>query len=109
MEKNVVPKRHPKRIAMYVIYDKDGILDNFRKYYLKELRKVVDCIVGVVSGTLTPESRDELSEFTDDFFVRENKGLLAGSWLFRSILSPRRNDGCCRKIRCRFLRCHAEF
>ena len=81
MEKNVVPKRHPKRIAMYVIYDKDGILDNFRKYYLKELRKVVDCIVGVVSGTLTPESRDELSEFTDDFFVRENKGLLAGSWI----------------------------
>lgn len=71
----------PKRIAMYVIYDKDGILDNYRKYYLKELRKVCDTIVGVVSGTLTPESREELEELTDDFFVRENKGLLAGSWV----------------------------
>lgn len=74
-------KANPKRIAMYVIYDKDGILDNFRKYYLKELRKVCDTIVGVVSGTLTPESREELEELTDDFFVRENRGLLAGSWI----------------------------
>lgn len=71
----------PKRIAMYVIYDKDGILDNFRKYYLQELRKEVDYIVGVVSGTLTPESRKELEELTDDFFVRENVGLLAYSWI----------------------------
>ncbi|KAF5051441.1 Rhamnan synthesis protein F [anaerobic digester metagenome] len=71
----------PRRIAMYVIYDKDGKLDRFRKYYLQELRKEVDTIVGVVSGTLTPESRDELAELTDDFFVRENKGLLAGSWI----------------------------
>lgn len=73
--------RSPRRIAMYVIYDKDGKLDRFRKYYLQELRKEVDTIIGVVSGTLTPESRDELAELTDDFFVRENKGLLAGSWI----------------------------
>lgn len=73
--------RSPKRIAIYVIYDKDGILDGYRKYYLQELRKVVDCIVGVVSGTLTPESRKELEELTDDFFVRENVGLLAYSWI----------------------------
>jgi len=73
--------RTPKRIAIYVIYDKDGILDGYRKYYLQELRKVVDCIVGVVSGTLTPESRKELEKLTDDFFVRENVGLLAYSWI----------------------------
>ena len=46
-----------KRIAIYVIYDRDGILDGFRKYYLEELRKVTDYIVAVVSGTITPESR----------------------------------------------------
>lgn len=71
----------PKRIAMYVIYDKDGILDGFRKYYLQELRKEVDYIVGVISGPLTPESRKELEALTDDFFVRENVGLLAYSWI----------------------------
>lgn len=74
-------QRRPKRIAIYVIFDKDGILDGYRKYYLRELRKDVDYIVGVVSGTLTPESREELQNFTDEFFVRENKGLLAGSWI----------------------------
>lgn len=79
-QKKMTAGQRPKRIAMYVIYDKDGILDNFRKYYLKELRKEVDTIVGVVSGTLTPQSRRELEELTDDFFVRENVGLLAGSW-----------------------------
>lgn len=78
--KTLACQHRPKRIAMYVIYDKDGILDNYRKYYLKELRKEVDTIVGVVSGTLTPQSRRELEELTDDFFVRENVGLLAGSW-----------------------------
>ena len=71
----------PKRVAIYVIYDKDGKLDNFRKYYLKELRKVVDLIVVVVQGNLTPESRQELQTLTDDFFVRENTGLLTYPWI----------------------------
>ena len=74
-------KAHPKRIAMYVIYDKDGILDGFRKYYLQELRKVVNCIVAVVSGNLTDESTAELQELCNDVYFRENKGLLAGSWI----------------------------
>ena len=80
MENSAI-KKQPKRIAIYVIYDQDGILDGFRRYYLQELRKVVDNIVVVVSGTLTPESREELKELADDFYVRENKGLLAGSWV----------------------------
>ncbi len=74
-------KRSCKRIAIYVIFDKDGILDGFRKYYLEELRKEVDCIVAIVNGTLTPESREELEVLTDDILVRENKGLLAYGWI----------------------------
>jgi lipopolysaccharide biosynthesis protein len=73
--------KHKKRIAMYVIYDPDGKLDSYRKYYLQELRRFVDRIVAVVSGTLTPESREELETLADDILVRENKGLLAGSWV----------------------------
>lgn len=70
-----------KRIAMYVIYDKDGILDGFRKYYLQELRKVTDYILAVVCGFLTYESIKELDELVDEIYIRENKGLLAGAWL----------------------------
>lgn len=75
------PIAHPKRIAIYVIYDKDGVLDSFRKYYLTELSKVVDYILAVVCGTLTPESRDELEKIANEIYVRENKGLLAGAWV----------------------------
>lgn len=71
----------PKRIAIYVIYDKDGVLDSFRKYYLTELNKVVDYVLAVVCGILTPESRDELGKIVDRIYVRENKGLLAGAWV----------------------------
>lgn len=70
-----------KRIAMYVIYDKDGILDGFRKYYLQELRKVTDYILAVVCGFLTYESIKELGELVDEIYIRENKGLLAGAWI----------------------------
>lgn len=70
-----------RRIALYVIYDKDGLLDDFRIYYLKELRKVTTKIIAIVSGTLTPESRNELEEIVDEIYVRENKGLLAGAWV----------------------------
>lgn len=78
---NPMKNHKPRRIAMYVIYDPDGKLDGFRKYYLQELRKVVDTIVAVVSGTLTPESRKELEGLANQILVRENKGLLAGSWI----------------------------
>ena len=32
----------PKRIAIYVIFDKDGILDGYRTYFLQELKKVTE-------------------------------------------------------------------
>jgi rhamnosyltransferase len=70
-----------KRIAIYVIHDKDGILDGYRKYYLQELRKVTDCIVAVVNGVLTAESRDELEYLVDDIFVRDNTGSLVYGWI----------------------------
>lgn len=84
--KNILAKdanvsKKPKRIALYVIYDKDGVLDDYRKYYLQELRKVTDYIITVVCGQLTPESRKELPKYSDEFFVRENKGLLAYAWI----------------------------
>lgn len=70
-----------KRIAIYVIYDKDGILDSYREFFLKKLRPFVDTIVAVVSGTLSDDSLKILRTLVDDYFLRDNKGLLAGSWI----------------------------
>ncbi|GHU50130.1 hypothetical protein AGMMS49975_00550 [Clostridia bacterium] len=69
-----------KRAAIYVIYDKDGVLSEYREYFLKELKKVTDRIVVVANGVLNPESRDKLYEITDDFFVRENSGYDSGAF-----------------------------
>ena len=44
--------KHKKRIAMYVIYDPDGKLDSYRKYYLQELRRFVDRIVASLKRPL---------------------------------------------------------
>lgn len=70
-----------KRAAIYVIYDKDGKLDRYRKYYLEKIRKFCDKIVCVIQGTLEPESRRELENLCDDFFVRENTGFLTYGWI----------------------------
>lgn len=71
-----------RRIAIYVVFDKDGILDGFRKYYLQELRKVTEHILVIVNGKLTPESRLQLeSGLCDDILVRENTGLLTYGWI----------------------------
>ncbi|GHU78225.1 hypothetical protein FACS1894188_13260 [Clostridia bacterium] len=69
-----------KRAAIYVIYDKDGVLSEYREYFLKELKKVTNRIVVVANGILNPESRDKLYEITDDFFVRENSGYDSGAF-----------------------------
>lgn len=81
LDTEISKNKTPRRIALYVIFDQDGILDGYRKYYLQELRKVTDKIVAVVCGSITHESRSELEELTDDFFVRENKGLLTYAWI----------------------------
>ena len=39
MEKSIKTNESHNRIAIYVIYDKDGILDGFRKYYQKKLER----------------------------------------------------------------------
>lgn len=74
-------KKKPKRLAIYVVYDKDGILDDFREYYINEVKKVTDYISVIVCGTLTADSRNKLEQLADDVYVRENKGLLAYGWL----------------------------
>jgi rhamnosyltransferase len=63
-----------KRAAVYVIYDKDGIVDNYVTYMLRELLKVCEKLVVVCNGKLSDEGRPVLGEITDDIVVRENIG-----------------------------------
>jgi len=68
-----------KRIAIYVVHDKDGIIDDYIPFYLSELRPCVTHLVVVCNGLLTDEGRYKLSNYADDIFVRPNIGFDCGA------------------------------
>lgn len=62
------------RLAIYIFYDKDGIVDDYVIYYLQELKTVADRIIVVVNGDLNTAGYSKLSEYTSEIVVRENIG-----------------------------------
>ena len=48
------------RLAVYCFYDRDGVVDDYVVYFLRELRKNVSRICCVVNGKLTDGGRTAL-------------------------------------------------
>ena len=69
-----------KRIAIYSFFDKEGIVDDYVPYLLNDLRDNIDRLIIVCNGVLNPEGRERLRQFTNEVFVRENKGFDAGAY-----------------------------
>jgi len=67
------------RLAIYVIYDKDGIIDDYIPFFLSALQPFVSHFVIVCNGKLNDEGRRKLSVFTEDVFVRPNEGYDGGA------------------------------
>ena len=63
-----------KRAAIYVFYDKDGIVDRFVVFMLREIVKVCDRLIVVCNGDLSETGRKTFRELTEDLIVRENEG-----------------------------------
>ena len=53
----VLNKNDVKRLIIYFIYDKDGIVDDYIIYMLNALRQNASEIVAVVNGTLENKSK----------------------------------------------------
>ena len=73
-----------KRLVIYFIYDKQGIVDDYIPYMLRAIKEVGSEIEVVCNGKLTPESRDKLEEITPNIMVRENKGF--DVWAYWTIM-----------------------
>ena len=71
-----------KRVAVFVFYDKDGIVDRYVIYLLRELIKVTDRLIVVCNGELTGDGRRALNDLTDELLIRENSGFDA--WGFKA-------------------------
>lgn len=70
----------PKRACIYFIYDRDGIIDDYILYQLKDLRENILLLHCVINGKLTPEGRRKLETVADEVYVRENKGMDIGAY-----------------------------
>ena len=64
-----------RRIGIYFLYDKDGIVDDYILYLLRDLIQNLEKLVFVSNGPLTAESKAKLAEFSPVILERENEGL----------------------------------
>jgi len=76
----MILSKTPKRACIYFIYDKEGIIDDYIIYQLKDLRQNISFLHCVINGKLTPSGRDSLSQVVDEIYVRENKGMDVGAY-----------------------------
>ena len=67
------------RIAIFIFYDKQGIVDDYVPYFLEKLKPFVNNLIVVVNGELTPVGGKKLKSITKNVFVRENIGYEPGA------------------------------
>lgn len=72
------------RLIIYFVFDKQGIIDDYISYMLRDLKKNSSEIVVVCNGKITPEGRKKLEEITSNIIVRENKGF--DVWAYKTVL-----------------------
>lgn len=63
-----------RRIAFYLFFDPEGVVDDYVTYKLQALREHVEHIFVVSNATLTPEGRDKLESVADTVWERRNVG-----------------------------------
>lgn len=72
-------KQHVKRIAIFVFYDQEGILDPYVIGLLDGMREHVSFIFTVVNGCILESGKEQLGNHSDKLLIRENKGFDAGA------------------------------
>ena len=71
--KQIQPGKN-KRLAIYFFYDKDGVVDDYIPFLLKDLNENVNELLIVCNGQLTIEGRKKFNELTSHILVRDNIG-----------------------------------
>jgi len=60
--------RRKKRLCIYVAYDKEGIIDSYIGYMLKELKTCMDCLVVIYNGEQVIKGKGILEKYADRLF-----------------------------------------
>lgn len=69
-----------KNLAIVSVYDPDGVVDDYKVFYLQSLKSVSDRIVVAVNGALKEEGRGKLESVTGEIYVRRNTGFDFGAY-----------------------------
>ena len=73
-----------KRLLIYFLYDKDGIVDDYIPYFLSEVKPFCEDVCVVVNGDLNAEGYKKLTDCSDKLLLRENIGF--DSWAYKHAL-----------------------
>jgi len=68
-----------KRLGLFVFYDKDGIVDDYVVYMIRDLMENLNHISIISNSKILDKELQKFHEFTKDITIRENKGLDAGA------------------------------
>ncbi|MBB6001439.1 rhamnan synthesis F family protein [Arcicella rosea] len=63
-----------KRIGLYLFYDKDGVVDDYVIYKLRQLRQHVDYILFISNSSLNGGNLQKAESVSDEILCRENVG-----------------------------------
>lgn len=70
------------RLCIFSFFDKDGYVDDYVAYLLDEISSSVKRIIIVVNGELDERGMKLLKQYTEDLYLRENKGFDAGAYKY---------------------------
>ncbi len=67
-------KKEPKRCAIFVFYDKDGIVDKYIPVFLNGIKEVVSRLIIVCNGDVCDRGMEIFKDITDEVCIRPNEG-----------------------------------
>jgi len=73
-----------RRLAIAFYYDQEGKIDEYYFHLIASIRPFVEKLLVVCNGPVDDEARSRLSDATDSFLIRENKGF--DVWAYRAAL-----------------------
>lgn len=71
-----------KRLSIFSFYDPDGIVDSYISYLLDELKSVSEGLIIVINGMVNNEGKALFKQYTDQIYLRENKGFDGGAYAY---------------------------
>lgn len=69
-----------KRIGVFCFYDREGIVDGYIEFLLHELKRCLSDLVIVINGKVSDQGKLTLKKFTDEIYIRENRGFDGGAY-----------------------------